>query len=133
VIHGGIITTLIQEGVDRQIHNFYAKHGKQQAQAISIDFKRRMRPGEVYAVIVPPAEVERDPPQKGVTHLQLTPVAVRIETPPRITPATFALEFGSLEELHAIATVQVRLVQEVIPEISGGLDAGFARERAEDK
>ena len=89
VIHGGIITTLVQESLERQIHNFYGKYGKQHAQAISIDFKKRMRPGEVYAIIVPPAEVEMNPPQKEVMHLQMLPLVVRIDAPPRIRARSF--------------------------------------------
>jgi len=133
VIHGGIITTLVQEGVDRQVRNFYEKYGKQHAQAISIDFKRRMRPGEVYAVIVPPAQVEMNPPQKEVMHLQMMPMVVRIEAPPRITPEALTIELPSMEELHAVANVQVRLVQEVSPERLAELEAGFASQKIETK
>lgn len=133
VIHGGVITTLLQEGIDHQIHNFYEKYGKQHAQAISVDFKRRMRPGEVYAVIVPPAQVEMNPPQKEVMHLQLTTMVVRIESPPRITPEALTIELPSMEELHAVANVQVRLVQDVTPERMAELEAGFASQKIEDK
>ncbi|ETI23206.1 hypothetical protein G647_05003 [Cladophialophora carrionii CBS 160.54] len=133
VIHGGIITTLIQEGIDRQIHNFYEKYGNQHAQAISVDFKRRMRPGEVYAVIVPPAQVEMNPPQPEVMHLQMMPMVVRIEAPPRITPEALTIELPSMEELHAVANVQVRLVQDVTPERMAELEAGFASQKIEDK
>ena len=133
VIHGGVITTLLQEGIDHQLHNFYEKYGKQHAQAISVDFKRRMRPGEVYAVIVPPAQVEMNPPQKEVMHLQFTAMVVRIESPPRITPEVLTIELPSMEELHAVANVQVRLVQEVSPERMSELEAGFASQKIEDK
>ena len=133
VIHGGVITTLVQEGIDRQIRNFYEKYGNQHAQAISIDFKRRMRPGEVYAVIVPPAQVETNPPQKEVMHLQMMPMVVRIEAPPRITPGELTIELRSLDELHAVANVQVRLVQDVTPERMAELEAGFASQKIEDK
>ncbi|EXJ62938.1 hypothetical protein A1O7_03382 [Cladophialophora yegresii CBS 114405] len=133
VIHGGVITTLIQEGIDRQIHNFYGKYGNQHAQAISVDFKRRMRPGEVYAVIVPPAQVEMNPPQPEVMHLQMMPMVVRIEAPPRITPEALTIELPSMEELHAVANVQVRLVQDVTPERMAELEAGFASQKIEDK
>ncbi|KAJ9612061.1 hypothetical protein H2200_003656 [Cladophialophora chaetospira] len=133
VIHGGIITTLIQEGIDRQLLNFYQKYGNQHAQAISVDFKRRMRPGEVYAVVVPPAQVEMHPPQKEVMHLQMTPMVVRIEFPPRITPEALTIELPSMEELHAVANVQVRLVQQdVTPERMAELEAGFASQKIEN-
>jgi hypothetical protein len=133
VIHGGITTTLVQEGIDRQIRNFYEKYGSQQAQAISIDFKRRMRPGEVYAVIVPPAQAEMDPPLKEVMHLQMMPFVARIEAPPRITPEGLTIELSSSDELTAIANVQVRLVQDVSAERMAQLEADFASQKIEVK
>ncbi|OAP56920.1 hypothetical protein AYL99_09032 [Fonsecaea erecta] len=117
-IHGGMTTTLVEEGVQRQIHNFYKKYGGQDQQTISIDFKRPMRPGEIYAVIVPPAQLESNP-APGTMHLQMTPMVLRIEAPPRITPELLTIELQSIDELHALANVQVRLVQ------SGG-DGGMA-------
>ena len=131
VVHGGIITTLIQEGIRRQVLNFYQKYGKEHAQAISIDFKRRMRPGEVYAVIVPPAQVEENPPQPDVMHLQMMPMVVRIESPPRITKQDLTIELPSIDELHAVANVQVRLVQDVSEERMAELEAGFASQKIE--
>ena len=133
VVHGGVITTLVQEGIERQVHNFYQKYGKQHAQAISIDFKRRMRPGEVYAIVVPPAQLEENPPQPDVMHLQMMPMVVRIEAPPRITPEALTIELPSIDELHAVANVQVRLVQDVSPERMAELEAGFASQKIEGK
>ncbi|KIW26933.1 uncharacterized protein PV07_06721 [Cladophialophora immunda] len=109
-IHGGMIVTLIEEGIQRQIHNFYKKFGSRDQQTISIDFKRPMRPGEIYAVIVPPAQLESNPAPE-TTHLQILPMVVRIEAPPRITPELLTIELPSIDELHAVANVQVRLVQ----------------------
>ncbi|KIW96883.1 uncharacterized protein Z519_02274 [Cladophialophora bantiana CBS 173.52] len=109
-IHGGMIVTLIEEGIQRQIHNFYKKYGSRDHQMISIDFKRRMRPGEIYAIIIPPAQLEPDP-GPNMMHLQLAPMVVRIEAPPRITPELLTIELPSIDELHALANVEVRLVQ----------------------
>lgn len=125
VIHGGIVTTLVQEGVERQIHNFYQKYGRQQAEAISIDFKRRVRPGDVYAIIVPPAQLEVNPPQPEVMHLQMTPMVVKIETTPRIVPEAQSIGLTSIDELHAVANVQVRLIQDVSPERMAELEEAF--------
>ncbi|KIX97926.1 uncharacterized protein Z520_06004 [Fonsecaea multimorphosa CBS 102226] len=127
-IHGGTIVTLIEEGVQRQIHNFYKTYGSRDQQTISIDFKRPMRPGEIYAVIVPPAQLESNP-GPGMMHLQMTPMVVRIEAPPRITPELLTIELPSLDELHALANVQVRLVQSKSEDATAELEGDVASKK----
>ncbi|OAG37918.1 hypothetical protein AYO21_07890 [Fonsecaea monophora] len=122
-IHGGMILTMIEEGIQRQIHNFYDNYGSQEQQSISIDFKRPMRPGEIYAVVVPPAQLE---PDSETMNLQLMPMVVRIEAPPRITPELLTIELPSIDELHAVANVQVRLVPNKNEEGSAELEGGAA-------
>jgi hypothetical protein len=133
VVHGGLITSLIQEGIERHIQNFYRKHGNQHAQAISIDFKRSMRPGDVYAVLVPPAQLETNPPQPEVMHLQMTPTVLRMDFPPRIDSGHMSVELHSEDDLHALANVQVRMVKEVSVERMAELEAGFAKPSLEQK
>lgn len=110
-IHGGIVTTLLQEGIERHLHNFHKQHGKLQAEAISVDFKQQMRPGEIYAVYVPPAAREIDP-QPDVLHLLMMPLVWRADAPPRMSPDGREVEFQDTDELHAVGKVQVRLVKD---------------------
>ena len=114
----------MQEGVDQHIQNFYKEYGSQAAQFISIDFKKPMRPGEIYTVLLPPAEMESTP-VPGVVDLVTMPLLLHMEAMPRVKTeldhiagkASIEIEiptFGKVdpaEALHATAAVQVRLVQ----------------------
>ena len=84
VIHGGIITTLLLEAVNRHHKSYYSEFVDMDQASISVDFKRPMRPGEIYAVLVPPAgleEVPGDPQQKKLIMVSLM---MRMEAAPRL-------------------------------------------------
>jgi len=115
----------MQEGVDQHIQNFYKEHGSQAAQFINIDFKKPMRPGEIYTVLLPPAEMEPNP-VPGVVDLVTMPLLLHMEAMPRVKTdvdhvagkASVEIEIPTVgkvdpaDALHATAAVQVRLVQD---------------------
>lgn len=138
-IHGGIITTLLQEGINHQVENLYKHYGKQHSQYISVDFKRPMRPGDIYAVLIPPAQLELQL-MPEVFHLQLTAMLVHLETPPRIKPEPSqaggvdrtSIELAGRrpqELIHALATAQVRMLQDVSEDRMAEIEARFEEER----
>ncbi|EXJ79814.1 hypothetical protein A1O3_08099 [Capronia epimyces CBS 606.96] len=135
VIHGGIITTLLQEGINHQVRNLYKHYGKQHSQFIAVDFKRPMRPGDIYAVLIPPAQLELQL-MPDVFHLQLTAMLLHLETPPRITiePSEdrTSIELAGRkpnELIHALASAQVRMVQDVTDARMAEIEAKFEEER----
>ncbi|EXJ80568.1 hypothetical protein A1O1_08714 [Capronia coronata CBS 617.96] len=139
VIHGGVITTLLQEGINHQVESLYKHYGSQHSQFISVDFKRPMRPGDIYAVLVPPAQLELQL-MPEVFHLQMTAMLVHLESPPRIRPepsesgivdrTSIELVGRRPQELiHALATAQVRMIQDVSDDRMAEIEARFEEER----
>ncbi|KIX10225.1 uncharacterized protein Z518_01306 [Rhinocladiella mackenziei CBS 650.93] len=127
VIHGGIVATLVQEGVDQHLHNFYQDHGNRRASITSIDFKKPMRPGDIYGVFVPPAEFVSDPSEPEVQLGRVLPLVLNVEAPPQVM-----VQFDEQEKIeqhiidlhssdaegsiHAVATIQVQMVQPHVDE-----------------
>lgn len=92
-----------------------------------------MRPGEIYAVLVPPGHLEMQP-EPGVQHVQLVPMVIRTEEPPRITPRSPAIKLAALDELHAFAAVQVRMVQkDVIEDSIAEVESNLRSQKADDR
>ncbi|EHY56380.1 hypothetical protein ABEF92_006801 [Exophiala dermatitidis] len=139
VVHGGVITTLLQEGINRQIETLYKHYGTQREQLLNVDFKRPMRPGDIYAVLVPPAQLEVEL-MPDCYHLEINAMLVHLENPPRIRPestdgivvdrTTIELAGSRPAELiHALATAQVRMVTDVSDERLAKIEAQFEEER----
>lgn len=106
--------------MDQHIHNFYAHEGTAQEQVISVDFKKPVRPGEIYAILVPPGATEINP-KPGQKVVQLVPILMHMEAAPRIRSSFDAASNtdqhiidvptpGASDTTHAVGTTQVRLV-----------------------
>lgn len=110
---------MLQEGVDQHIQNFYAHNGQPQGQVISVDFKKSLRPGEIYGILIPPGPKEINP-TAGQKHVQLVSILMHMEAAP-IVHSTFdaasntekhEIEVRTTEGVdttHAIANVQMIL------------------------
>lgn len=88
VIHGGITTTMILEAAKRHHLTYYSEFIDLDNTGVSVDFKRPMRPGEVYAVLVPPAVIAPAPTQ-GIL-LNLVVFVLQLEGAPKLTIQTDA-------------------------------------------
>jgi hypothetical protein len=84
VVHGGVITTLLLEAVNRHQKHYYSEFVDMDTPSISVDFKKPMRPGEIYAVLVPPAGLEEVPGDPQQKKLVLVSLLMRMEAAPRL-------------------------------------------------
>lgn len=84
VIHGGTITSLLLEAVHRHQQTCYGDFVDIDQPSISIDFKRPMRPGEVYAVLVPPAGLEDVPGETQQKKLIMVALMMLMEAAPKL-------------------------------------------------
>ncbi|RMZ92287.1 hypothetical protein DV736_g468, partial [Chaetothyriales sp. CBS 134916] len=133
-IHGGVIASLMIEGAQRHLNNFYRNRAipditldeNQESWTLNIDYKKPMRPGEVYAIIVPPGDfsTQTDGRSKQTT-FRFATLAMALDTAPRVgsqyDPAsqtsTHTLEIPSARGVdipHAIATVEIDVGPEAL-------------------
>jgi hypothetical protein len=115
VIHGGVITTLVQEAFDRHLDHFPTQSGEITARALSIDFKRKMRPGEVYAVLVPGMREGAWPGAEGVVEIVANAAVCRLEETPIIHPGG-VVGFKPSDDIHALCKVHGWVIPDVTPE-----------------
>ncbi len=66
-------------------------------------------------------------------HLQMMPMVLRVDAPPRTTADSLKLEFQPHDELHALANVQVRLVQDVDEARMAELEASFRKQSIQSR
>lgn len=89
---------------------------------ISIDFKKPVRPGDIYAILIPPGASDLHP-TSNQKRVQLVSILMHMEAAPRVQSTFDAVSntdqhtieiptSGSGDTTHAIATVQVRLVDD---------------------
>lgn len=118
VVHGGVITTMLMEAVKQHHKNYYGEFIDMDQPSINIDFKRPMRPGEIYAVLVPPAGVEDVPGAPQQRKLIMVSLMMRMEAAPRLgtqfdsatQTETHTVEIpsvGGVDVTHAIGKVQL--------------------------
>ena len=118
VVHGGVITTLLLEAVNRHHKNYYSEYVDMDKPSINIDFKRPMRPGEVYAVLVPPAGLEDVPGEPEQKKLIMVSLLMRMEAAPQLgtqfdaatQTETHTVEIptaGGVDMTHAVGKVQL--------------------------
>ncbi|KIV85132.1 hypothetical protein, variant [Exophiala sideris] len=86
VIHGGVITTLLKESVYQHLENHHRDLGTITAEVFDVTFKKPMRPGDIYSILVPHADVSDIPndedPEAKMVHV--TPIILHIDQPVRI-------------------------------------------------
>lgn len=86
VMHGGITATMVLEAAARHFSYFWSDHKlKQTDPQISIDYKKPIRPGEVYTIMLPPATIgpmKEDPRRKT---LNCMACVLRTDSAPKIT------------------------------------------------
>jgi hypothetical protein len=85
--------------VERHIHNFYSSLGKQESQFISVDFKKQLRPGEVYAVLLPPGNPEIGPDPDHL-HVQMIPILMNLEVAPRVHTTYDPFTLTNQHDIH---------------------------------
>jgi hypothetical protein len=112
VVHGGIITALLLEAVSRHQRTFYRGLISMDECDISIDFKKPMRPGEIYAILVPPAGLDDIPGEPQKKKLVMLSLMLRMEAAPKLGTEYNPL---TLTETHTVG----------IPTV-GGADATHA-------
>ena len=84
VIHGGTVTSLLLEAANRHQQAYYGDFVDMEQPSISVDFKRPMRPGEVYAVLVPPAGLEDVPGELQQKKLIMVALMMLMEGAPKL-------------------------------------------------
>lgn len=84
VIHGGTITSLLLEAANRHQQAYYGDFVDVEQPSISVDFKRPMRPGEVYAVLVPPAGLEDVPGEQQKKKLIMVALMMLMDGAPKL-------------------------------------------------
>ena len=130
VIHGGVTAGLMIEGAQRHLNNFYRDDLSEglvlvkgaTSWKINIDYRKPLRPGDVYAIVMPPIGVDSQPfgSTGGSVTLRCAALIMRLETAPRLNSShdpvtgiqTNTLEVatsGGADVTHAIGTVEVTL------------------------
>ncbi len=121
VIHGGTITSLLLEAVNMHHWIYYGNFADLDESSISVDFKRPMRPGEVYAVLVPPAGLEDVPGDTQQKKLTMVALMMLMEAAPKLgtqfDPATqtetHTVEIptvGGVDATQAVGKVQLAVM-----------------------
>jgi hypothetical protein len=86
VMHGGITATMILEAASKHFSYFWSDQKlKQTDPTISIDYKRPVKPGEIYTIMMPPATL--GPMKEDPTKITLNCMAyvLRTDSAPKIT------------------------------------------------
>ncbi|RMD43059.1 hypothetical protein DV735_g1986, partial [Chaetothyriales sp. CBS 134920] len=128
-VHGGVIASVMIEAAQRHLNNFYRSRAipditldqNQEAWTFNIDYKKPMRPGEVYTIVVPPGAFTV-PPDGSLDQVafRFAALAMDLDTAPRVgsqydpisQTSTHTLEIPSARGVdvpHAIATVEVHV------------------------
>lgn len=105
VMHGGITATMMLEAAAKHASNFYGDLNLiKDESAITIDYKKPVRPGDVYTILLPPAAIEPRPddPQKRV--LRTIAFLLRLEMAPKME-STFNPIKGMTEHTVEIASL----------------------------
>jgi len=141
-IHGGIITTLLGDAIRQHFNNQYPDMMYTEPHRISIDFKKPVRPGQIYAVLVPPSiqqpvreDVPIDAPSR-MKRFEQVALFIAMEFAPHVSsvadPITktvkHTVEIPSShpqDATHAIATANVIL--HPFPDESGKVDLSDPR------
>ncbi|RMZ86090.1 hypothetical protein DV737_g103, partial [Chaetothyriales sp. CBS 132003] len=133
-IHGGVIASLMIEGAQRHLNNFYRNRAipditldeNQESWTFNIDYKKPMRPGEVYAIVVPPGGFSTQTDGlSNETTFRFAALAMSLDTAPRVgsqydpvsQTSTHTLEIPSARGVdipHAIATVEIHVGPEAL-------------------
>ena len=131
VVHGGVTASLMLEGAQRHLNNHYSMPNQQPFSLddtggdvrINLDYKKPLRPGEIYAVVCPPAGIENAP--AGASGNQATfriaALVMRLEAAPRLgsefdpvsNVETHTMEIpstGGHDLTHAIGTIEIAIV-----------------------
>lgn len=102
-----MISTLLQESVHQHLENHHRDLGTITAEVFDVTFKKPMRPGDIYSILVPHAEVNDMPhdedPEAKMVHI--TPIILHIDTPVRVeltdAPSTLPQAPTAEEALHS--------------------------------
>lgn len=85
VIHGGLTSTLLEEGLSKHIAYYYSDYLTKPKHTVKIDFQKPCRPGEVYGVLVtPPGRVSVMEGNVAMTELHMTGLLVQLAGAPLI-------------------------------------------------
>lgn len=118
VMHGGVTTSMFLEAIAQQFKNFYAADYQDLDQShVTVDFRNRARPGEIYAIMVPPPTAARtvtDPPVQKLIfyapmfHIDAAP-KIEIETDAKTQHQKMAVTFPKSQRNMVIALGTVEL------------------------
>jgi len=121
-VHDGVVASLLWEGAHTHANNFYRDYVvADQGGSLSIEYKSPLRPGEIYAILVPPAGLEEGIDNTDEGRLKVVSLLMQMEAAPRVSsrfdPSSntqnHMIEIPSVrgvDTTHAIATVEFRLV-----------------------
>lgn len=121
-IHGGIITTLLLEAVGRHTRLYHKDYTQVQDKFVNVDFKVPVRPGEIYAVLVPPSMMISEPDRPEEAKIRTMSLLMPMELAPRVktefdaqtNSENHTIEIpshGGTNITHAIASVDFRKLE----------------------
>jgi hypothetical protein len=118
VMHGGITATMILEAATKHAHSFFPDLTiKDDEPAISIDYKKPVRPGEIYTIMMPPATVEPVRNHPGLVILKTQAHLLRIDNAPKIQIRQ------NLQNGMAEHTIEVQTTVGIDPNMAQGVVA----------
>ena len=128
VVHGGVITSLLEEGMRRHHANFYKEWGLRGDWGISVDFQKPMHPGEIYSILLPPAGLEDIPGDPTTKQLRLVALLMQMEVAPKLGTQ---FDATTRTETH---TVEISTMQGIdVTHAVGKASLAVMNERATDR
>lgn len=85
VMHGGITATMMLEAAAKHASNFHGDLNLvKEEPAVSIDYKKPVRPGEVYTILLPPSAVEPMTSDPAKKKLRTIAFLLRLDMAPKM-------------------------------------------------